>query len=88
MSQVSWEDDEAVGDEIMVAWGAVGDDTDEVRQQSCVKSLLQSPLLSAATAGETGMGRQSPFSHFSFNPPIHERQPSSITQTKIRKNLK
>lgn len=27
----------------------MGDDTDEVRQQSCVKSLLQSRLLAAAS---------------------------------------
>lgn len=32
-----------------VGWDGVVDDTDEVRQQSCVKSLPQSPLLSAAS---------------------------------------
>lgn len=43
-------DDEAVEDRIVGIWGwGVGDDIDEVRQQSCVKSLLQSPLLSAAS---------------------------------------
>lgn len=31
----------------------LGDDTDEVRQQSCVKSLLQSPLLSAASVEQS-----------------------------------
>lgn len=74
-------DDEAVGDRIV---GMLGDDTDEVRQQSCVKSQVWSSLLSAASIEQPEnktdrYGQTIPF--FSSTKRIHLPHPSPLRET-------